>query len=391
MARFKNLLSGSLLIAGTSIGAGMLGIPLITGQAGLKPALLITVVTWIYMLMTGLLFLEVTLWMPKGSNVLSMAKRFLGPKGQWISGAMFIFLYYCLMVAYFAAGAPLLGDVLHLPTSGWMLYFVFGLIFGTIVAIGPKSVDRANILLTISMVVAFFLLIGLGANSVIVSRLEFSNWKPLLFAPPFLFSAFGFHNIIPPLAGYLKRDVKTLCLSIFIGTFIPLLFYSLWQWLIIGSIPQDVLMSTLAKGAPVTSALQKVSGHPMLKLIGACFALFAIVTSTIGVSFSLVDFLGDGLKAARTGYSRIGLAFLTFAPPFLCTVLDPTIFDKALSIAGGFGEAFLNGFLPVALVWVGRYRHGIKGKPLLFGGRILLFILLIGSILTAIFEILYLI
>ena len=84
MARFKNLLSGSLLIAGTSIGAGMLGIPLITGQAGLKPALLITVVTWIYMLMTGLLFLEVTLWMPKGSNVLSMAKRFLGPKGQWI-------------------------------------------------------------------------------------------------------------------------------------------------------------------------------------------------------------------------------------------------------------------------------------------------------------------
>ncbi len=388
---FKRIVSGSLLIAGTTIGAGMLGIPLITGQAGLKAALAMTASVWLYMLCTGLLFLEVMLWMPEGSNILSMAARFLGRRGQWLAGGMFVFLYYCLMVAYFAAGAPLLGELLHLDVHGWGLYLLFGGIFGFIVAIGTKWIDRTNVVLTLAMVVFFFLLVFFGARSVNVSRLEFTNLKPLIYAPPFLFSAFGFHNIIPPLTGYLKRNVKVLRLSILIGTIIPLIFYCAWQWLIIGSISQESLLQTLQAGEPVTAALQRITGNPILKNIGAFFALFAIVTSTIGVAFSLVDFLGDGLKAARTGISRVGLTFLTFAPPLLFAAIDPTVFDKALGLAGGFGEAFLNGFLPVWLVWIGRYHVGLKGTVQLRGGKPLLVILLVISVTVAIFELLYLI
>ncbi len=390
MTNWKGVISGSLLIAGTTIGAGMLGIPLITGQAGLWPALAITGVIWLYMLATGFLFLEVMLWMPKGSNILSMAGRFMGVKGQWLAGAMFIFLYYCLMVAYFAAGAPLLGDLLGLP-AGFGSYLFFAAVFGVIVAIGTKMIDRANIALTVAMVVFFFLLIVDGSQAVSTERLMFANWRPLLFAPPFLFSAFGYHNIIPPLTEYLKRDVKVLKLSIWLGTLIPLLFYVMWQWLVIGAIPQGVLQETLAAGLPVTSALQKVTGNVTLKAIGALFALFAIATSTIGVAFSLVDFLGDGLKVARKGIARWGLCFLTFAPPLILTFIDPTIFDKALSVAGGFGEAFLNGFLPVVLVWLGRYKFRLKDQRLVIGGKTLLLILLIGSITAAVLEIIYLV
>ncbi|MCP5509998.1 MAG: amino acid permease [Chlamydiales bacterium] len=390
MKNWKGAISGSLLIAGTTIGAGMLGIPLITGQAGLWPALLMTVVVWLYMLCTGLLFLEVMLWMPKGSNILSMAKRFMGVKGQWLAGGMFVFLYYCLMVAYFAAGAPLLSELFGLNLASWGSYLFFGAVFGIIVAIGTKTIDRANIALTVAMVIFFFLLVGVGSTAVVAERLVLTNWKPLLFAPPFLFSAFGYHNIIPPLTEYLKRDVKVLKLSIWLGTLIPLIFYVMWQWLIIGSIPQDVLQKTLEAGAPVTVALQNVTGNLTLKGIGAFFALFAIATSTIGVAFSLVDFLGDGFKVARKGLVRLGLCFLTFAPPLVFAAINPTIFDKALSVAGGFGEAFLNGFLPAALVWIGRYNMKLKGDPLLLGGKSFLLILLAGSIIAAVLEIFYL-
>ena len=327
--------------------------------------------------------------MPKGSNILSMARRFMGIKGQWLAGVMFVFLYYCLMVAYFAAGAPLLGDLFGLP-AGMGSYLFFGAVFGIIVGIGTKMIDRANIALTVAMVVFFFLLIGAGSQSVSSEKLSFVNWKPLLIAPPFLFSAFGYHNIIPPLTEYLKRDVKVLRLSIWIGTLIPLVFYVMWQWLVIGSIPQDVLQETLVAGLPVTSALQKITGNVTLKAIGAFFALFAIATSTIGVAFSLVDFLGDGLKVARKGLARWGLCFLTFAPPLILTIVDPTIFDKALSVAGGFGEAFLNGFLPVMLVWLGRYKYKLKGLQFISGGKSLLLILLLGSFLAAILEVVYL-
>lgn len=49
------------------------------------------------------------------------------------------------------------------------------------------------------------------------------------------------------------------------------------------------------------------------------------------------------------------LSFLTFSPPFIFAAIYPLVFDKALGIAGGFGEAVLNGLFPVGLVWMGKY------------------------------------
>src|SRR3990167_8675368 len=92
----KNIISGTLLISGTIIGAGMLGMPLVTAQGGFWPAFIITAFVWLFMYMTGLLFLECTLWMHSGANVISMSRRFIGHKGKIFSAGMFIFLYYCL-------------------------------------------------------------------------------------------------------------------------------------------------------------------------------------------------------------------------------------------------------------------------------------------------------
>src|SRR5690606_10371696 len=99
---FNKTLSGTLLIAGTAIGAGMLGIPLLTAKAGFLPALGITTSVWLFMLATGFLYLEATLWMHDGANILSMSRRFLGRGGKLLAGGTFLFLYYCLMTAYYA-------------------------------------------------------------------------------------------------------------------------------------------------------------------------------------------------------------------------------------------------------------------------------------------------
>ena len=79
---FNKTLSGTLLISGTTIGAGMLGIPLLTAKAGFLPAVAITIGCWLFMLATGYLYLEATLWMYEGANVLSISRRFLGKSGK---------------------------------------------------------------------------------------------------------------------------------------------------------------------------------------------------------------------------------------------------------------------------------------------------------------------
>lgn len=387
---FFSILSGSLLIAGTAVGAGMLAIPSVTGVAGFWPAFCITAAVGIYMLLTGLLFLEATLWMKRGANILSIAKSLIGKKARLLAGATFVFLYYCLMVAYFAAGAPIFSSVLQslfgFSLTGWVSYAIFGLIFGLIVAMGLSFIDRVNYLLMAGLIISYVLLIGVGSTEVDVQKLSFTNWNKIFLAAPVLFSAFGYHNVIPSLTDHFKGSAKIMRWSIVGGTFLPFIIYLLWQWLIIGSVSQEYLSQSLSSGDAIVLAMSKILKSSWVPRLATLFGFFAIVTSMIGVSFSIVDFLGDGLKMKREGISRFFLCLLTFVPPFIITILDPSIFLLAIGIAGGFGEAFLNGILPVWLVWRGRYHKKLPSEYALKGGKITLFVLLLIGVVVMALE-----
>lgn len=386
---FNKTLSGILLIAGTTIGAGMLGIPLVTAQAGFLPALGITLLVWAFMVATGLLYLETTLWMHKGANILSMSYRFLGKSGRAVSGSIYLFLYYCLMIAYFAAGAPIFLSLLGFNPST-MGYLIYGFVFGGIIVFGIKAVDRINYILIIAMLIAYAALVGIGIPEISFERLEGSNISKAFFAAPILFSAFGFHNVIPSLTTYFDRDPKVLRKAILFGTLIPLIVYLIWQLLIIGIVPLDSIETALNEGRPATAALQSLTGNYWIATFGKFFGLFAILTSMLGVAFSMLDFIADGMKIKPNKIlTRIFLCFLVFAPPFLLSSLDPKIFVIAIGFAGGFGEAFLNGLLPVLMVWIGRYRVQLGGTEQLFGKKPMLGILMIISVLVMVLELIF--
>lgn len=380
-----SVISGVLLISGTCVGAGMLALPVVTGMAGFLPAMVVNTLCWLFMLATGLLLVEATLWMDDGANILSMAQRFLGPIGKIISGGTFLFLYYCLLVAYLAGGAPLLANAVGLPSEGYGCYLLFASLFGGIVFLGTRVIDRLNWLLMMSLILSYVLLISVGSTEVQTGLLTRSNWLISLGTFPVLFSAYGYHNVIPSTVSYLKRNAQLVRVAVIIGTAIPFIVYSLWQWMIIGSIPADELTTT--SGAPITVALQAVTGNPWVSFLGGYFGFFALVTSFLGVSLSMVDFLADGLSIDSSGLKRLGLCFAVFIPPALFAANNPDIFISALGIAGGIGEALLNGLLPIAVVWIGRYRMGLSGTPWLFGGRVVLSILAIIALTIMAFEI----
>jgi tyrosine-specific transport protein len=384
-----SLLSGVLLIAGTCIGAGMLAMPAVTGAMGFFPALALNVLCWFYMLCTGLLFLEATLWMHDGANVTSMTERFLGQPGKWIGASTFIFLYFCLLIGYIAAGTPLLVSFFDLTfLQGFPGYLVFASIFGLIVFIGASMIDRVNVILMISLVFSYFALIWSGSSEVTAENLDRQSWWLMIYGAPTLFSAYGYQNVIPSISTYLRRDAKTLRMAIMIGTMIPLVLYILWQWMILGALTEEALRTSLERGEPVTfalSSLEQMTGNAFLPIFAKFFSFFAIITSVLGVAFSCVDFLGDGLSIRRTGWPRLGLCVITFGIPMMLAYIYPWIFIKAMGYAGGFGEAALNGFIPVAMVWVGRYRMGLSSQIALPGGKPMLILLfLFGVAITGV-------
>lgn len=380
------LLSTALLVAGTCIGAGMLALPLVTGHAGFWPAMAVNLLSWLFMLMTGLLFLEATLWMPDGSNVLSMASRFFGRFGRVICGLSFLFLYCCLMVAYLAAGAPLFSAAFKFAFSFSLSHaqatVVYATLFAFIVYLGTAVIDRVNWILMGGLILTFFLMLGAGIDQVHPVLLGRQAWALSLFALPTLFSAYGYHNIIPSLVPYVQRNEKLLRIGIVLGTLLPLLSYALWQWLVIGSIPEDHLIAAAAEGTPISSLFIDQES-PWVGRFALFFSFFAIVTSLLGVSMSMVDFLGDGLNITkRTGYKRFLLTLPVFGVPALFALQNPHVFLDAVAYAGGFGEAILNGLFPILMVWKGRYILNLSSEYRLPGGKTTLIVLLAITLLV---------
>src|SRR5581483_3580335 len=126
MEQFKlRTLGATLLVAGTSIGAGMLGLPVVSGPSGFVPSLLTLVLSWASMCATGLLYAKLSLWLKRDANILTMAEKTLGHGGKAFTWAIYLFLFYSLLVAYMAGGANILSDLLgvHRAHSFFVLLF----------------------------------------------------------------------------------------------------------------------------------------------------------------------------------------------------------------------------------------------------------------------------
>ncbi len=375
-----HVLGGTLLIAATTIGVGMLALPVATGPAGFVPSLAIYLVTWLFMLCTGLLLLEVCSWMPKDSNLISMAQRFLGPIGKDLCWIVYLFLFVTVMIAHVAGAGSVISEWTEGAFPSWLAMVLYVLVFAPVVYLGTRSVDRLNLGLMIAVLISYIAFIAVSYGHVNLSLLKEVHWIKVWVALPVLFTSFTYQVIIPTLMTYMNRDVKKVRLAIFLGTSIPLLVYLVWEFLILGIIPiegQHGLIEAGRLGQTAVMPLKQFVGSPWLFTIGKCFAIFTMTTSYIALSLAFLDFLADGLHVSKKGWKKIGLCALIFVPPTIISLTYPHIFIVALSYAGGISCALLFGLLPPLLVWIGRYKHRFpKSTRQLFGGKVMLSLLI---------------
>ena len=149
---------GALIIAGTSIGAGMLALPILTGLGGIIPAILIYFVSWIAMVCTGLLLAEACIEHDGDVNLVSLSGKWLGTYGKILCWCVYLFLFYSLVVSYLSVGRTLLPEILNaLPHSGQM--FIFIIILAPFVYMGAKAVDQINRVFMVGMLTTYLFFI----------------------------------------------------------------------------------------------------------------------------------------------------------------------------------------------------------------------------------------
>lgn len=360
------LLGGILLVVGTTIGAGMLALPIATAQLGFWGSTVLLIGCWMVMTACAFLFLEVNLWLPPNSNLVSMAGATLGKAGQGVTWVVYLVLLYSIICAYIAGG----GDLFHyiLATSGVNISqaaasILFTLLFGSVVYMGIRSVDYVNRGLMFGKLGALLLLICFILPFISSNNLNSGEFKHIVAPSSLTVTAVSFAclMIIPSLRTYFGTDIKTLRKAVLLGTLIPLICYIAWDMVIMGVVPLDgvpglrPMLSSNNTNSDLVAALTSILQKDTITVLTKFFTSICMATSFLSVSLSLSDFLADGLKIKKQGLVGNAIVFsATFLPPVALVLFYPNAFLLGLQYAG-ISVFILMILLPPIMAWVGRY------------------------------------
>lgn len=235
-----SVLDAAALVAGTTIGAGVLAIPAVTEPAGFGAAAPALLGAWLFSVSSGLLLAEASLSFlcstgRGGGSLLSLTRDYLGVGPSRVAGVCYVFLHEALLVAYISRGAEVLSSLdlgslsssssssnsfsnLPLPLSAVLFTAVLGT---ACYALPAKKLDEANSVLVAGVVVSFvaLLAVALGSGSASstssssssafaldLHALARADWGQLPPALPVLALAFVFQNTVSVVVSSLVRD-----------------------------------------------------------------------------------------------------------------------------------------------------------------------------------------
>lgn len=333
-----------LMVAGVSIGAGMLALPIAAATIGPFFSTLIMSIVAAFMLYAGIVATEVNLTLGESFSIAKMGERCFG-KSVYILGIVtVILLFYSLVCAYLSGMTSILQKNL-LPDGKFpdsLVSTVLGLVIGVIVYTSARAVDYSN------RVFFFAKFILLGA--LLIMLLPYINidlslnknytptWQDLTLLLPIFFTSFGFHGSIPSILKYAGHEKKQLSQIFLLGIIIPYLIYTLWITAITGALPPTgdnslafIKTSTDSLSTLFTS-ISNLTGSTLINYIVAGFS-WCMVTSLLGVTLGLVDFFIEICSYGSSRFERLKATLYTFIPPIILLLMKSKIFVSALAFA----------------------------------------------------------
>jgi len=377
-----HMLTVVLLITGTTVGAGMLGLPIKTGLSGLFPSLLGMIVVWGLMLGTAwILASRIIASDHATSDLPTLFQQELGTTGKWLSIIGYLTIFYGLLVAYLSGASSIFVNLIKLPLARQVWVIIFFIVVTGIILFGLDLVRKGNAAIMTVLGISFvFLLIKTGQN-LNPRHLTYTDWHFIPSALPIIVCAFAFHAIIPTVCRSLKWQSRACWQALLIGTLLALALNALWVLVVIGALPlaglgQENILAAFHENLPATVPLSMAFHSKVIATAGMFFSLAAIITSYFGVGIAFMGFFRDLIYSFGKKSNRFKEALLTFGPPFLIALLYPNLFLKALDLVGGIGLLLVFGCLPGLMILKPKRKPGVWQR--LGGYAILcLFVLLI--------------
>lgn len=383
-------LGAACVVAGTSIGAGVLVLPVVCAKVSFLSGFFFMFLSWFVAYFTALVALELNLQAGFGHTLGALGKRFSGDVARIVGDGSVKLLCYLLFVAYLCGAAEVSQSLLKscgIAISCLVLKHIYAGVFIVLLASGVSRAEKWNRVLFAGIVVILVcavcvLLYAAPTHTEkpdVLLRWSTFSWRDCAILPV-LFTSFGFQVIFHTLTDYCKNDKESLKKAFFWGSFLPFLFYFIWTFgalYVIAHIDTPMYVQLLAGQATLTdvmasltNVLGKTSGSfaSLLRVVfdsGSLFlilSILAILTSMIGVALGLSTSWESILpkRSVSLKGQRFLSVLLTIVPAWAVSVINPNFFIGFLAFAGCVLTVIAI-FLPIYLLY--RQRQGGKYKP----------------------------
>lgn len=361
------------LIAGTTVGAGILALPAATAGVGFGATAAALVGGWAFSLASGLLLAELALQTlcvygrGGGAGVGALANATLGKGGAAAAGAAYLFLHYCLLVAYIGRGGEIVGEAVAaaaggdaLPPAAAAALFVAPLAAACYAA-PPATLDAVNGALLVAVIASFAALVALAAPGVdprALASLDHADALPA--AASVIALAFVYQNVVGVVCSSLEGDAGKVRTALAVGSGVPLLMFLCWVAVVDGNADVLATMASGGAGGDPVAALHAALPPAGAALVDA-FSLAALASSAVGFILGLSEFVAEEVTRLSGAEDPIPARspapyLATLLPPFAGSLLAPGAFAGLLSAAGTYGVLVLFGVLPAVMAAVARTR-----------------------------------
>jgi len=370
---------GAMIICGTVVGAGMFTLPVVMAGAWFGWAMMLLLISWGGMLLSGLLFMRVSLTYPPGAGYDTLTKDLLGRGWAALNGLSILFVLGILTYAYISASGPVYQhsiSQLGLPISTAEAKVLLTLCVAVVVWLGTTGVSRLMTFCVLAKILLLIVLFGGLLTQVNVPSLLSGPaageryWPYALGVLPFCLASFGYHGNITGLVNYYGGNKQNITRALVLGTLLSLALYLFWLTSTMGNLPRAAFPEIVKQGGDIAALMAALRAHlhvNALALMMSIFSHFAVIASFLGVTAGLFDFIADRLGFANSSVARLKTASLTFLPPLLASIWWPNGFVAAIGFAGLFATLWAV-IIPALLAWKSQQRCSLAVAFLLVFG-----------------------
>ena len=385
---------GAVMVAGAAVGAGMFSLPTLSSGMWFGWSLVCMLLCWFCMYSASLMILEVNLNFRPGKSFDTLVGSTLGNTWRVINGLSLAFLLYILDYAYISGGGSIISHTLQSTVGIELPQIVagtlFAVLFAFVVWLSTTAVNRVLAILIAGMLVSFLMVFADLAPVIGVGRLfDGGSDTPyihyFLAAIPFYLAAFGFHALVPSLVKHYGKNAPVIRRGILLGSLACFAIYLLWLLATMGSVGREPFLAVVTEGGNISAlvkAISQVTGVSGLSELLKLFANMAVVSSFLGVSLALFDFIADRFGFSGSPLGRLKTALVAFLPPTIGGLLFPDGFIYAIGFAG-LSLAVTALIVPALMVHKSRKMFPVADYRLRGGNALVYFIIFMGLLCAA--------